>query len=59
MPCPAPPQGSAAYIGSDNAVFDVPNLGPLTGWYAGLIWKSFETYSQISFRNKCLVMTDW
>eukprot|EP00195_Chlamydomonas_chlamydogama_P008836 CAMPEP_0202898464 /NCGR_PEP_ID=MMETSP1392-20130828/6978_1 /ASSEMBLY_ACC=CAM_ASM_000868 /TAXON_ID=225041 /ORGANISM="Chlamydomonas chlamydogama, Strain SAG 11-48b" /LENGTH=558 /DNA_ID=CAMNT_0049584399 /DNA_START=316 /DNA_END=1992 /DNA_ORIENTATION=- len=52
-------KGSAAYVGRDNAVFDVPKLGPLTGYAAGLIWKSFETYSQISFRNKCLVATDW
>lgn len=52
-------QGSAAYVGSDNAVFDVPIIGPLYGWYAGLLWKSFETYSQISFRNRCLVFTDW
>lgn len=52
-------KGSAAYVGGDNAVFDVPNLGPLTGWTAGIVWKGFETYSQISFRNKCLVAVDW
>ncbi|KAJ9530914.1 hypothetical protein QJQ45_028792, partial [Haematococcus lacustris] len=23
------------------------------------IWKSFETYSQFSFRNQCLVASDW
>ena len=52
-------KGSAAYVGSDNAVFDVPRVGPLTGLFAGIVWKGFETYSQISFRNKCLVATDW
>ena len=52
-------QGSAAYVGGDKAVFDVPNLGPLTGATAGLAWKGFETYSQISFRNQCLVASDW
>ncbi|MEW5317674.1 MAG: hypothetical protein WDW38_008956 [Sanguina aurantia] len=52
-------KGSTAYIGSDKAVFDVPNLGPLTGYGAGIAWKSFETFSQISFRNQCLVGTDW
>lgn len=25
----------------------------------GLAWKSFETMSQVSFRNQCLVFTDW
>ncbi len=52
-------QGSAAYVGSDRAVFDVPKLGPLTGLGAGVLWKSFETYSQFSFRNQCLVAFDW
>mmetsp|Transcript_9846 Transcript_9846/g.24576 ORF Transcript_9846/g.24576 Transcript_9846/m.24576 type:complete len:605 (-) Transcript_9846:893-2707(-) len=52
-------KGSAAYVGGDNAVFDVPSLGPFTGFTAGLVWKSFETYSQFSFRNQCLVASDW
>lgn len=52
-------KGSAAYVGGDNAVFDVPRVGPLTGLFAGIVWKGFETYSQISFRNKVLVATDW
>lgn len=29
-------QGSAAYVGSDNAVFDVPQLGPFYGTSAGV-----------------------
>lgn len=34
-------------------------VGPIFGFAAGVAWKSFETMSQISFRNQCLVMTDW
>ena len=51
-PSHAPPahQGSAAYVGDDKAVFDVPVIGPLMGSGAGLAWKGFETFSQISFR---------
>ena len=26
---------------------------------AGLLWRGFETYSQISFRNQSLVALDW
>ncbi len=52
-------QGSAAYVGGDKAVFDVPKLGHFTGWTAGVVWKSFETFSQFSFRNQCLVASDW
>jgi hypothetical protein len=46
-------------VGNDKAVFDVPRLGPFTGTAAGVLWKSFETYSQFSFRNRCLVASDW
>lgn len=52
-------QGSAAYVGRDNAVFDVPQLGPLLGTGAGVLWKGFETYSQFSLRNQILVASDW
>lgn len=52
-------KGSLAYVGRDRAVMDVPGLGPLTGFFAGLAWKGFETYSQFSFRNVCLVTIDW
>ncbi|EFJ43711.1 hypothetical protein VOLCADRAFT_76599 [Volvox carteri f. nagariensis] len=52
-------KGSAAYVGSDKAVFDLPRLGPLTGTGAGFVWKSYETMSQFSFRNQCLVAADW
>ncbi|KAG2424696.1 hypothetical protein HXX76_014272 [Chlamydomonas incerta] len=52
-------KGSAAYVGSDKAVFDLPKIGPLTGTGAGFVWKSYETMSQFSFRNQCLVAADW
>ena len=31
---------------------DVPNVGPLMGITAGLVWRGFETWSQISMRNR-------
>eukprot|EP01025_Chloroclados_australasicus_P007534 TRINITY_DN12441_c0_g1_i4.p1 TRINITY_DN12441_c0_g1~~TRINITY_DN12441_c0_g1_i4.p1 ORF type:complete len:608 (-),score=41.02 TRINITY_DN12441_c0_g1_i4:269-2092(-) len=52
-------KGSLAYVGADQAVLDVPSLGPVFGLGAGLVWKGFETYSQFSFKNKCLVALDW
>lgn len=51
--------GSLAYVGADKAVMDIPKMGPVTGWTAGLLWRGFETYSQISFRNQSLVAVDW
>lgn len=52
-------KGSLAYIGSDRAVMDVPIIGPIMGLFAGLAWRGFETFSQISLRNQVLVATDW
>lgn len=52
-------KGSLAYVGGDKAVMDVPGLQPITGFAAGLLWKGFETYSQISLRNMLLVSGDW
>jgi len=52
-------KGQLAYVGEDRAVIDAPVVGPLWGFGAGLVWKSFETYSQISLRNKILVGLDW
>lgn len=31
----------------------------LVDMHAGLLWRGFETYSQISFRNQSLVAVDW
>ncbi len=52
-------KGSAAYVGSDRAVFDVPVMGAIMGTGAGVLWKGFETWSQISWRNQFLVALDW
>lgn len=52
-------KGSAAYIGGDKAVLSLPMGGAITGQAGGFVWKGFETFSQISFRNQCLVATDW
>ena len=30
-------RGSLAYVGRDKAVMDVPNVGPLFGWQAGIM----------------------
>lgn len=43
----------------DKAVMDVPTIGPITGYTAGLLWKGFESVSQVSFRNRILVVGDW
>lgn len=37
---------------ADHAVLDIPNFGLLLGTAAGVVWKGFETFSQISFRNQ-------
>ncbi|CAL5221824.1 g4081 [Coccomyxa viridis] len=52
-------KGSLAYVGRDKAVMDLPAFGPITGYTAGVMWKGFETYSQISLRNIFLVASDW
>lgn len=52
-------KGSLAYVGGDRAVMDVPLVGPIMGLFAGYAWRGFETFSQISFRNQCLVTIDW
>ena len=51
-------KGSLAYIGNDAAVADIPGFAILRGVFAGLVWKSFETISQFSFRNQALVAAD-
>jgi NADH:ubiquinone reductase (non-electrogenic) len=51
-------RGSLAYIGSDSAVADIPGIQILKGLLAGLVWKGFETVSQISLRNQVLVSGD-
>jgi NADH:ubiquinone reductase (non-electrogenic) len=51
-------KGSLAYIGADAAVADIPGFAILRGVFAGLVWKSFETWSQVSVRNQALVFAD-
>ena len=51
-------KGSLAYIGEDAAVADIPGFAILRGVFAGLVWKSFETWSQVSLRNQALVFAD-
>ena len=51
-------KGSLAYIGEDAAVADIPGFAILRGVFAGLVWKSFETWSQVSVRNQALVFAD-
>ena len=51
-------KGSLAYIGKDAAVADIPGFTIVKGVAAGLIWKSFETISQVSVRNILMVAAD-
>jgi NADH:ubiquinone reductase (non-electrogenic) len=52
-------KGSLAYVGSDRAVMDVPTVGPIVGAGAYVMWRSYETFAQISLRNQLLVGLDW
>ena len=36
----------------------IPKFGLLRGSGAFLLWRGYETFRQISFRNKCLVAFD-
>jgi hypothetical protein len=46
-------------VGGDQAVMDIPRVGPIFGREAGLAWKGYETFAQFSVRNKLLVANDW
>jgi len=52
-------KGSLAYVGGDQAVMDIPKVGPILGREAGVMWKGYETFAQISLRNQLLVANDW
>ncbi|KAF6266031.1 hypothetical protein COO60DRAFT_1633095 [Scenedesmus sp. NREL 46B-D3] len=52
-------KGSLAYVGGDKAVMDIPKIGPIFGTEAGILWKGYETFAQISLRNQVLVLNDW
>lgn len=55
--------GTFAYVGGDHAVLELPTNSEdhnvLTGMMAGLLWKSAETFMQISLKNKWMVSRDW
>ncbi|KAA6425152.1 MAG: hypothetical protein FRX49_04647 [Trebouxia sp. A1-2] len=63
MPAKAPlfkytHKGDLAYVGSDKAVMQLPRFGLIQGSGAFFLWRGYETFRQISFRNKCLVAFD-
>jgi len=41
-------KGSLAYVGGDQAVMDIPKVGPILGKEAGVMWKGYETFAQVS-----------
>lgn len=51
-------RGSLAYIGRDTGVADIPGFTVLKGLVGGLVWKGFETWSQVGWRNRFLVLAD-
>eukprot|EP00929_Paragymnodinium_shiwhaense_P014308 TRINITY_DN122210_c0_g1_i1.p1 TRINITY_DN122210_c0_g1~~TRINITY_DN122210_c0_g1_i1.p1 ORF type:complete len:774 (-),score=214.28 TRINITY_DN122210_c0_g1_i1:212-2218(-) len=52
-------KGSLVFLGQGNAGMDVPVIGTITGPFAGLAWKVFETGMQYSWKNRALVALDW
>lgn len=40
-------KGSLAYVGGDQAVMDIPKVGPIFGREAGVMWKGYETFAQV------------
>lgn len=52
-------KGSLLYVGGDKAGADLPLVGPLVGYEAGLLWHSYETFAQISLRNQAMVALNW
>lgn len=55
--------GAFAYVGADKAVMEMAlsdeKPGVFAGWFAGLAWKGFESFQQMSARTKYLVSRDW
>lgn len=50
LPITNPSQLLCFFGNADNAVLDIPGFGVFLGTAAGIVWKGFETMSQISFR---------
>lgn len=54
--------GQLAYLGGDEAAFDLPiggDRGTLHGLAIGHLWKGMETMMQVSPRNMSMVFFDW
>jgi hypothetical protein len=47
LPCRYFHKGSLAYVGGDQAVMDIPTVGPIFGREAGVMWKGYETFAQV------------
>ena len=52
-------KGSMAYVGHQAAVVDFPSGYTATGVTGSLIWRAFETISQITPQNKLAVLGDF
>lgn len=50
-PCRYFHKGSLAYVGGDQAVMDIPKVGPIFGREAGVMWKGYETFAQVRGRG--------
>jgi hypothetical protein len=46
-------KGSLAYVGGDQAVMDIPTVGPIFGREAGVMWKGYETFAQVGENASC------
>jgi len=62
-PPPPPPfqwrnKGMMAFVGENEAVAQIPGLGAFQGFFTGLLWKGFETSSQMSYKSKTSVALD-
>ena len=52
-------KGSMCYVGHETAVVDLPTGHTLTGVAASLLWRAYETVSQVTPRNKAAVFGDF
>lgn len=52
-------KGAMSYVGKAAAVVDFPDGHTLTGATAGILWKAYETVSQMTAANKFAVLKDF
>lgn len=52
-------KGVMGYVGKNAAVVDFPSGDALTGVSAGILWKAYETVSQMTVANKMAVFKDF